>query len=159
MKPLVLDLFCGLGGWSEAFIAEGLTLGLDMVKFGHVISCSPSKRKVHGKGQCHQRLLALESLQAGIWLWPIYDEKGGDNSSSSGGLENFQRRNTKRCLGSPPMRYSWMRKSAASFFGRRKGELNRLPFKGPLAEEKGNKSKRRKKSKFDYFRRRCFRNA
>lgn len=23
MKPLCLDLFCGLGGWSEAFIAEG----------------------------------------------------------------------------------------------------------------------------------------
>ena len=23
MKPLVIDLFCGLGGWSEAFIAEG----------------------------------------------------------------------------------------------------------------------------------------
>lgn len=23
MKPLCIDLFCGLGGWSEAFIAEG----------------------------------------------------------------------------------------------------------------------------------------
>lgn len=23
MKPVVIDLFAGLGGWSEAFIAEG----------------------------------------------------------------------------------------------------------------------------------------
>ena len=23
MKPLCIDLFCGLGGWSEAFFAEG----------------------------------------------------------------------------------------------------------------------------------------
>lgn len=31
MKPLVFDLFCGLGGWSEAFIAEGYTaIGFDI---------------------------------------------------------------------------------------------------------------------------------
>ena len=31
MKPLVLDLFCGLGGWSEAFIAEGYrAIGFDV---------------------------------------------------------------------------------------------------------------------------------
>jgi len=30
-KPLVLDLFCGLGGWSEAFIAEGYrAVGFDI---------------------------------------------------------------------------------------------------------------------------------
>ena len=23
LKPVVYDLFCGLGGWSEAFLAEG----------------------------------------------------------------------------------------------------------------------------------------
>ncbi len=23
MKPLVIDLYCGLGGWSEGFLAEG----------------------------------------------------------------------------------------------------------------------------------------
>ena len=23
MKPLAIDLFCGLGGWAEGFIAEG----------------------------------------------------------------------------------------------------------------------------------------
>lgn len=31
MKPIVFDLFCGLGGWSEAFIAEGYTaIGFDI---------------------------------------------------------------------------------------------------------------------------------
>jgi len=31
MKPLVFDLFCGLGGWSEAFIAEGyVAIGFDI---------------------------------------------------------------------------------------------------------------------------------
>jgi site-specific DNA-cytosine methylase len=31
MKPLVIDLFCGLGGWSEAFIAEGYrAVGFDI---------------------------------------------------------------------------------------------------------------------------------
>jgi hypothetical protein len=30
-KPIVLDLFCGLGGWSEAFIAEGYrAIGFDI---------------------------------------------------------------------------------------------------------------------------------
>lgn len=30
-KPLVFDLFCGLGGWSEAFIAEGFrAIGFDI---------------------------------------------------------------------------------------------------------------------------------
>lgn len=33
MKPLVFDLFCGLGGWSEAFIAEGYrAVGFDIEK-------------------------------------------------------------------------------------------------------------------------------
>lgn len=33
MKPLVLDLFCGLGGWSEAFIAQGYrAVGFDVEK-------------------------------------------------------------------------------------------------------------------------------
>lgn len=31
MKPIVFDLFCGLGGWSEAFIAEGYrAVGIDV---------------------------------------------------------------------------------------------------------------------------------
>lgn len=33
MKPLVFDLFCGLGGWSEAFIAQGWrAVGFDIEK-------------------------------------------------------------------------------------------------------------------------------
>lgn len=33
LKPLVFDLFCGLGGWSEAFIAEGYrAVGFDIEK-------------------------------------------------------------------------------------------------------------------------------
>ena len=33
MKPLVFDLFCGLGGWSEAFIANGYrAIGFDIEK-------------------------------------------------------------------------------------------------------------------------------
>jgi len=33
MQPLVIDLFCGLGGWSEAFIAEGYrAVGFDIEK-------------------------------------------------------------------------------------------------------------------------------
>ena len=33
MKPIVFDLFCGLGGWSEAFIAEGYrAIGFDIEK-------------------------------------------------------------------------------------------------------------------------------
>ena len=33
MKPLVIDLYCGLGGWSEAFIAQGYrAVGFDVEK-------------------------------------------------------------------------------------------------------------------------------
>jgi site-specific DNA-cytosine methylase len=33
VKPIVFDLFCGLGGWSEAFIAEGYrAIGFDIEK-------------------------------------------------------------------------------------------------------------------------------
>ena len=33
MKPLVFDLFCGLGGWSEPFLAEGYrAIGFDIEK-------------------------------------------------------------------------------------------------------------------------------
>jgi site-specific DNA-cytosine methylase len=38
MKPIVFDLFCGLGGWSEAFIAEGYrAIGFDIEthNYGH----------------------------------------------------------------------------------------------------------------------------
>lgn len=27
MKPLCIDLFCGLGGWAEGFLAEGVQAG------------------------------------------------------------------------------------------------------------------------------------
>ena len=31
MRPIVFDLFCGLGGWSEAFIEQGyLAIGFDI---------------------------------------------------------------------------------------------------------------------------------
>jgi hypothetical protein len=33
MKPLAIDLFCGLGGWAEGFLAEGYTvIGFDIEK-------------------------------------------------------------------------------------------------------------------------------
>ena len=32
-KPLVIDLFCGLGGWAEAFLDEGWDcVGFDITK-------------------------------------------------------------------------------------------------------------------------------
>ena len=31
MKPLAIDLFCGLGGWAEGFVAEGYrVIGFDI---------------------------------------------------------------------------------------------------------------------------------
>jgi hypothetical protein len=33
MKPLAIDLYCGLGGWAEGFLAEGYTvIGFDIVR-------------------------------------------------------------------------------------------------------------------------------
>ncbi|MCI0596984.1 MAG: hypothetical protein L0Z48_10665 [candidate division Zixibacteria bacterium] len=33
MKPLVIDLFCGIGGWAEGFLAEGYdVIGFDVVR-------------------------------------------------------------------------------------------------------------------------------
>lgn len=35
-KPLVIDLFCGLGGWAEGFLAEGYTcIGFDIERHDH----------------------------------------------------------------------------------------------------------------------------
>ena len=33
VKPLAIDLFCGLGGWAEGFLAEGYdVIGFDIVR-------------------------------------------------------------------------------------------------------------------------------
>lgn len=44
MKPIVFDLFCGLGGWSEAFIAEGFrAIGFDIEKHDYGNGCYPGE--------------------------------------------------------------------------------------------------------------------
>ena len=36
MKPIVYDLYCGLGGWAEGFLAEGYTvIGFDIVRMAY----------------------------------------------------------------------------------------------------------------------------
>lgn len=43
-KPIVFDLFCGLGGWSEAFIAEGYqAIGFDIEKHDYGFGCYPGE--------------------------------------------------------------------------------------------------------------------
>ena len=37
MKPLCIDLYCGLGGWSEGFLAEGYDcIGFDIERHRYV---------------------------------------------------------------------------------------------------------------------------
>lgn len=44
MKPLVFDIFCGLGGWSEAFIAEGYrAIGFDVETHNYGNGCYPGE--------------------------------------------------------------------------------------------------------------------
>ncbi len=39
MKPLMLDLCCGLGGWSEGFLAAGWRcVGVDLADFSACVS-------------------------------------------------------------------------------------------------------------------------
>ena len=54
-KPIVIDLFCGLGGWSEAFIAEGYEcIGYDIEAHDYGTGGYPGKlilrdvRSIHG---------------------------------------------------------------------------------------------------------------
>src|SRR5277367_5352240 len=38
MKPVCIDLFCGLGGWSEAFLAEGYEcVGYDIEAHKYIV--------------------------------------------------------------------------------------------------------------------------
>ena len=55
MKPICIDLFCGLGGWSEAFIAEGYEcIGYDIEAHDYGTGGYPGKlilrdvRSIHG---------------------------------------------------------------------------------------------------------------
>jgi len=44
MKPIVFDLFCGLGGWSDGFIAEGYhAIGFDIEKHDYGNGCYPGE--------------------------------------------------------------------------------------------------------------------
>lgn len=38
MKPLCIDLFCGLGGWAEGFLAEGWDIARYYSPQGTVLS-------------------------------------------------------------------------------------------------------------------------
>jgi site-specific DNA-cytosine methylase len=41
-KPLCIDLFCGLGGWSEGFLAEGYEcMGFDIERHDYGVGGYP----------------------------------------------------------------------------------------------------------------------
>ncbi len=63
MKPVVIDLFCGLGGWTRGFLAEGYdAIGFDIERHRYptllpaewsddpAVKCSGQKH--NGSGAC-----------------------------------------------------------------------------------------------------------
>src|SRR4029077_15000702 len=51
MKPLAVDLFCGLGGWSEGLLAEGYeVIGFDI------------ERHDYGEGRCYPAQLVAQDV-------------------------------------------------------------------------------------------------
>jgi site-specific DNA-cytosine methylase len=47
MKPIVIDLFCGLGGWSEGFLAEGWeAVGFDIERHDYGTGVYPGQRDI-----------------------------------------------------------------------------------------------------------------
>ena len=44
MKPLAIDLFCGLGGWAEGCLAEGYdVVGFDIERHQYGENCYPAQ--------------------------------------------------------------------------------------------------------------------
>jgi hypothetical protein len=51
VKPLCIDLFCGLGGWTEGFLAEGY----DCIGFDNERHCYPVPEMPEGNGAKHTK--------------------------------------------------------------------------------------------------------
>jgi len=66
-KPIAIDLYCGLGGWAEGFLAEGYdVIGYDIEAHDYGTGGYPGKlvlrdiRTVHGR-ECKDALVIVES--------------------------------------------------------------------------------------------------
>lgn len=85
MKPLAIDLYCGLGGWAEGFLAEGYAWYDWICRIQHAPSPKDSGRRsgkprtVAGYGQHQDTLLvtACLLLRKAIHLRVLIASRGG----------------------------------------------------------------------------------
>jgi hypothetical protein len=100
MVPLVIDLYCGLGGWTKGFLAEGYdAIGFDMLPDGVKVPSSEGRRTDVGNGvPFTSRDCGIEGVKgmSGLHGFSHPDGNGGRDLGGPNDPRRFNSRSSAR---------------------------------------------------------------